>query len=121
MRFISTCLECYAGEDGDIISVKRIDEDDPVCGKCGAPNYLVYTSRTVNICSSGDYNFTSHSLAMNPSQIAAHRKLFPNVEVTPDGCPQFSSVRQHSQYIDKIGMEKVTQKIRKPQNVQRIA
>lgn len=110
--YISTCLECYDGSDGEVTGVNRVDEDDPICSKCGAPNYLVYTSHNIGV-SDGDYNFKSHSLAMNPSQIAAHKKLFPHVEVTPDGCPQFSSVRQHSQYIDKVGMEKVPQKLRK--------
>lgn len=69
----------------------------------------------------GDYNLISQSLGMNPSQIAAHKKLFPGIDVTPDGCPHFKSVRQHSQYLDKIGMEKQPQKIRKPKNLQRIA
>lgn len=48
----------------------------------------------------------SQSLAMNPSQIAEHKKHFPDVEVTPDGCPVFTNYRQHDEYLEKTGFVK---------------
>jgi hypothetical protein len=60
----------------------------------------------------GDYEHVSDGLAMNPSQIAAHRKLFPNVEVTTDGRPAFKSVRQREQYLHQVGMDKTPQRLR---------
>ena len=107
-----------------------------VCDACGT-DVFDYSTKGVHVCpqcgtdmywdlhgigiSDGDYNFASQALAMNPSQIAAHKKLFPDVEVTPDGCPEFKSVRQHTRYLEKVGMEKVTQKSKKPRNAKRIA
>ena len=62
---------------------------------------------------SGDYEHISDSLAMHPTQIAEHNQKFPGIDVMPDGRPRFTSVKQQSDYLDKIGMVKMTQKIRK--------
>ena len=48
----------------------------------------------------------SQSLAMNPDQIADHNRLFPDVAVTPDGCPVFTSYAQHDAYLKKTGFVK---------------
>lgn len=61
----------------------------------------------------GDYNFVSASLAINPSQAAAHRKLFPNVGVLPDGRLEFKSVRSHDKYLEATGFVKHPQKIKR--------
>ena len=60
----------------------------------------------VNIALDGDYNFVSQSLAINPNQAAEHRATFPGVELTPDGCPAFNSVKQREQYMDACGVYK---------------
>ena len=60
----------------------------------------------------GDYSHTSASLAINPCQTKAHKKLFPGVDVLSDGQIRFNSVKQQSDYCDKTGFDKVTQKIR---------
>ena len=79
------------------------------CPQCGKKMYQVYT---VNVASRGDYNFVSQSLAMHPDQIAEHNQMFPGVKVRGDGCPEFTSYRQHDRYLEKIGVVKRTQKIR---------
>ncbi len=108
--FTDACLICYDGEHGDIVKVNRVDEDDPICPICGEPKYLVYTKQGSNI--SGDYEHISDSLAINPSQEKAHRKLFPKVDVLPDGRLRFNSVRVQSDYLKATGFVKVPQKIR---------
>lgn len=60
----------------------------------------------VNVALDGDYNFVSQSLAINPNQAAEHRAKFPGVELTPDGCPMFNSVRQRERYMDACGAYK---------------
>ncbi len=62
--------------------------------------------------SEGDYSHTSASLAINPCQTKAHKKLFPGIDVLPDGQIHFDSVKKQSDYNEKTGFEKVTQKIR---------
>jgi len=107
--FITACLKCYDGKKGKITGINRIDEDEPICPECGSPQYLVYTNRNYGGCS-GDYKLTSASLAISPSQIKAHKKLFPDVEVLPDGQLQFTSFRSHDRYLEKTGHVKLPQK-----------
>ncbi len=109
--FITACLKCYDGEKGDITGVNRVDEDDPIC-KCGEPNYLVYTNRQAYGGSGGDYFLKSAALAISPSQIKAHKKLYPDVGVFPDGQLGFTSFRSHDKYCEKTGFVKHTQKIK---------
>jgi len=54
----------------------------------------------------------SDSLAINPLQIEEHRRLFPNIEVDPEGRPVFENYRQHDSYLEKIGFQKLPQKIK---------
>ena len=108
--FIGACLKCYDDEQGAIVKVNRVDEDDPICNICGEPMYLVYTKQGSN--SGGDYEHISESLAINPCQEKAHRKLFPKVDVLPDGRLRFTSVRSQSDYLKATGFVKVPQKIR---------
>lgn len=109
--FITACLECYDGEKGKITGVNRIDDDEPVCPTCGEPQYLVYTSR--QFCGgSGGYKLVSAALAISPSQIRAHKKLYPDVGVFPDGQLGFTSFRSHDEYLEKTGFVKHAQKIK---------
>jgi hypothetical protein len=54
----------------------------------------------------------SESLAISPSQIETHKKLFPDVPIRPDGAVGFESVGQQDRYLKKCGFEKRPQKIR---------
>ena len=110
--FIGVCIECYDGEQGKIEEINRVDEDDPICEICGGPKHLVYTDRGLGI-PDGDYSHVSASLAISPSQTKVHRKLFPKVEVLPDGQLHFKSVKTQSDYLKQTGFDKKPQKIRK--------
>lgn len=110
--YISACIICHDSEKhGDIIEVVRPDDDGDVC-ECGNGMHYVHTDRSSGI-RPGDYHHISESLAINPSQAKVHRKLFPGVEVLPDGRIGFNSVRQQSDYLKKTGFDKHTQKIKK--------
>ncbi len=54
----------------------------------------------------------SQALAISPEQIEEHRKLFPGVEVLPDGCIKFDSYKQHDNYLKKAGFQKSPQKLK---------
>ena len=79
------------------------------CLKCGADMRW----RCGGGIREGDYSHTSSSLAINPCQMKAHRKLFPGIDVLPDGQIHFDSVKKQSDYLKKTGFVKVPQKIRK--------
>lgn len=64
----------------------------------------------------GDYEHISQSLAISPKQIADHKKLFPNVDVLPDGRIRFTSFKQHNKYINRCGFYKHEKKL-KPKNI----
>ena len=80
------------------------------CPKCGGEMW--WDCRNVGIAE-GDYSHTSASLAINPCQTKAHRKLFPGIDVLPDGQIHFDSVKKQSDYCDKTGFTKMSQKIKK--------
>lgn len=58
----------------------------------------------------------SDSLAINPSQVAEHKREFPNVELDESCRPVFKNYRQHDSYLKKTGFVKQPQKI-KPKGV----
>jgi hypothetical protein len=63
----------------------------------------------------------SDSLAMSPEQIPEHKRLFPDVDVRPDGRPVFENVKQHDNYLKKTGFRKLRQKTKTKSSVRRIA
>lgn len=65
-----------------------------------------------NASGHGDYHHFSESLGINPDQIPEHRKLFPNVDVLPDGRLHFTSVRQQERYANRCDFYKKPQKIK---------
>ena len=97
-----TCIECSTEIEDDN------SEGIHICPKCGADMRWDCGGGIAP----GDYNHISASLAINPCQIKAHRKLFPGVNVLPDGQIDFNSVKQQSDYCDKTGFEKMPQKIK---------
>jgi len=81
-----------------------------VCSKCGLD--MRWDLHNIGIAD-GDYYHVSDSLAIHPDLIPEHRKLFPSVEVKPDGRPVFTSVRQQEKYANRCGFEKKPQRNRK--------
>ena len=122
--YITACLKCYDGNNDKRGGIKEVlrrsdtggmdgknDGDAETCEKCGAVKHYVCTDRGPLI--TGDCHHVSESLAINPSQAATHRKLFPGIDVLPDGRIGFNSVKQRSDYLQKTGFEKKPQKIKK--------
>lgn len=73
------------------------------CPKCGGDMRWDLTGIGIT---KGDYNHVSDALAIHPSQITEHRQKFPGVDVLPDGRIHFTSVKQHSDYIEKCNIHK---------------
>ncbi len=105
------CAKC-----GDTYSlIQSMKEDTPETIFC-APNqckgimYRVYGFSTPH--DSYSKPLVSDALAMHPSQIAEHRRMFPNIKVHEDGRPEFTSFSQHDDYLKATGFHKKRQKIR---------
>ena len=81
-----------------------------VCERCGKD--MRWDLRG-NVSGTGDYRHTSDSLAFHPDDIPEHRRLYPDVEVTPEGQPMFTSVKQQERYAEKsAGCYKKRQRIK---------
>jgi len=109
------CPEC--GRTEEIVRSIRDKEVVPECD-CDELDGLIpmirdYAAERVNV---GDREYrrpiVSNALAISPSQITEHRRLFPDIQVTPEGQPVFTSYRQHDAYLKKIGAVKNPQRIR---------
>ena len=76
------------------------------CDHCGSDN----TTRIFSF-NSGNKDYAnpivSQSLAMHPEQIDEHKRLFPEIKVTDDGCPVFSNYADHEAYLKKTGFTKL--------------
>lgn len=67
-----------------------------------------------NVAIHGNYEHPVHSdsLAIAPSQRAEHERLFPNIRLDKQYRPVFDNFTAHNNYLEKIGAEKVTQRIK---------
>lgn len=63
----------------------------------------------------------SDSLAVSPDQIAEHRRMFPNIQVTKEGQPVFDNFSDHEAYLKKCNVVKGKGKSRKGSKGRRIA
>lgn len=52
----------------------------------------------------------SDALAMQPDQVAEHKKLFPNIPIDDQNRPVFTNSKDHQVYMDKCGIKKQTQR-----------
>jgi len=96
--------------DGTVVTDTTCMGDHP-CPKCSEEMRWDIRNGGFAIGGGGDYHHTSDTLAIHPSDIPEHRKLFPGVDVTPEGQPMFTSARQQEKYAEKsAGCYKKAQK-----------
>ncbi len=85
-----------------------------LCATCGCTMSRDYQADVFH-ASGRDYHKAIHSdsLAINPDQVAEHKKRFPDVKIDSDCRPVFENFKQHDDYLEKTGFVKHTQKVRK--------
>ena len=79
------------------------------CYKCGKDMRW-----DLDIAIHGNYQRPIHSdaLAISPTQIAEHKKLFPNIRLDKACRPIFEKFTDHEAYMKKCGIMKHPQKIK---------
>jgi hypothetical protein len=104
--------------DMSVVCITARANEINLCDVCGARGYVGYKEgRTIGIRGKEYFHpLHSDSLAINPSQIAEHRALFPNIKIDTEGRPIFENFRQHDDYLNKCGFQKQEQRI-KPKGV----
>lgn len=88
------------------------------CPRCGKDMYWDIGKISAN----GSYRRPTHSdaLAIHPDQRAEHEQLFPSVRLDEQNRPVFDNMHDHQDYLDKCGMVKKTQKIRRKIGTERV-
>lgn len=103
------CKHCGAKLD---VFRPIVDCDKPWKCHCGKQMHRMFSFHAVSKGNGYRRHIVSDSLAMNPSQIPEHKRLFPDIEVTPAGQPVFDNYKKHDEYLKKINMVKQPQKKR---------
>jgi len=106
-----TCTKC--GDSKEVVKPMSQSCDPEEC-TCGYEMVRHFASEGVN-SGNKEYGKTkySDSLAVSPSQIAEHKKTFPDIKMDSQGRPGFDNVQQHKKYLEKTGFVKAPQKIRR--------
>jgi len=102
-RYTAKCTVCDRREE-IICSPSNIIYPE-CCGQTMTRDYKTDLPHT----QSDSYRrpIVSDSLAMNPSQIPEHNRMFPDIEVLPDGRPVFDKFSSHEAYLKKTGFVKL--------------
>jgi len=90
-------------------------DDDPACTcVCGADMVRDYQTDLVNV-GGRDYHKAIHSdaMAISPTQVAEHKRLFPDIEIDSQCRPVFDNFTKHEDYMKKCGIVKTPQKIKR--------
>lgn len=91
----------------------RGSDDRPKCPECGKEMAEDWRPRSKRQTSrSYGRGFVSDALAISPDQIEEHYKLFPGVDVLPDGRIKFDNYKQHDNYLTETGFRKIPQRIK---------
>lgn len=105
------CPEC--GDTAEVVRPMK-DCSVPQQCKCGANMRRDFAAQKTN-AGNKEYAKTkwSDSLAISPSQVAEHKRLFPDIPIDKQCRPGFDSYKQHDAYLEKTGFIKAPQKVRK--------
>ncbi|MFA5152423.1 MAG: hypothetical protein WC554_07700 [Clostridia bacterium] len=100
------CEKCESRVQDAVTTVHK-------CPNCG--NEMYWDLSGANMFGDGTYSkeLVSESMAISSSQVAEHKKLFPNVKLTKkDGCfcPTFGDFKTHDSYLKACGFVKHPQR-----------
>lgn len=115
---INYCPKCDVDMDMEKVCITSLAHETNLCDACGTRVYVGWKlGYTIGIRGKEYFHpLHSDSLAINPSQIPEHRKLFPNVNVDSEGRPIFENFRQHDDYLETCGFQKQIQRL-KPKGI----
>jgi len=80
------------------------------CPKCG-----ISMAMDCKIAIHGNYRTPIHSdsMAISPTQVDEHKRLFPNIEIDSECRPVFDNFTKHEAYLKETGFVKHPQKIKR--------
>lgn len=99
-------------DDCDITITDTTSKGVHKCPKCGSDMRWDLDNLVVGNDMYGETKY-SDSLAISPTQVGEHKRLFPDIKIDDQCRPGFDSFRQHDNYLKKCGFVKQPQKIKK--------
>jgi putative FmdB family regulatory protein len=103
-RYCFVCSKC-----GIKIEVIRpmVESNDPWSCVCGNRN-MRRNFQAEDFFASGDYKRPVHSdsLAISPTQVAEHQKLFPDIKLDEQCRPVLDNFQKHEAYLKQTGFIK---------------
>ena len=107
MRYDFSCPRCRAVTELIVPMSDAKSREYVECKQCGSMMQRDFSR--IRVSKGGKQygkQIVSDSLAMNPNQIAEHRRMFPNVQVTKEGQPVFDNFTEHEAYLKKCNIVK---------------
>uniref|UniRef100_A0A6M3KWA0 Uncharacterized protein n=1 Tax=viral metagenome TaxID=1070528 RepID=A0A6M3KWA0_9ZZZZ len=94
---------------------RMADRNDPFVCECkdGMMKRDIASERP-HVRRTEDYSHPIHSdsLAISPSQVAEHKKMFPNIKLDSECRPIFDNYVEHDKYLKTCGFDKKEQRIK---------
>lgn len=105
------CSEC--GETVEAVRAMKDSSLPQICA-CGNKMRRDFAAQGTN-AGNKEYGKTkwSDSLAISPSQVEEHKRLFPDIPIDNQCRPGFDNYQQHDKYLEKCGFIKEPQRKRK--------
>ena len=90
-------------------------EDTTTKGVHKCPKCKQDMSLDCRVAIHGNYRTPVHSdaMAISPTQVAEHKRLFPDIEIDGQCRPVFDNFTKHEDYMKKCGIVKTPQKIKR--------
>ena len=111
-QYTFTCSTC--GWSTELMLSMADSDKAPSCEVCGFDTRRDYQA-DLFMPGNKDYATPIHSdsLAISPTQVKEHNRLFPDVKLDSECRPILENYQQHSNYLEKTGFVKHAQKTRK--------
>lgn len=97
----------------EIIKSMKDCNSEELCPDCENIMVKQFMGQNIGTSNKSMKEIVSHGLAMCPSQIPEHNKLFPDIKVRSDGCPVFDDIKKYDDYMNRTGIFKERQRSRK--------
>lgn len=119
MPFFNFKCDVCGFERDTLRGVSRIEEE-VLCQECGGSTTVIGESENnlnfvVDPHAGGKFyphEFHSDALGMAPSQVAEHKRLFPEIPIDSECRPVFTNFKDHDNYLTATGFSKQKQRVR---------
>ncbi|MCK4820551.1 zinc ribbon domain-containing protein [bacterium] len=106
--YVFSCPDC--GRERTLLREIKHRNDDALCVECGVTMHRDLCAEKPNAQSRGKLyskEIHSDSLAISPTQVEEHKRLFPDIKIDSQSRPVFDNFKDHDAYLEKTGFVKM--------------